>query len=604
MLSLFPQLKWAGYFPVLLIVFLSKDLTAQDSLHRSVQKTASVSDYHNKISPDYHITSIAEFLQGRVSGLKVTPYTGQPGTAAVLDIRGITSISGNNYPLFVIDGQVLNTSPDYTAAGHQARPADILGGMNLHDIETIEVFKDALTTGIYGAMGGNGVIKITTKSGKGPGKITYHNRMDMASQPKRLTVLNSGDYMQYMNEARQNSGESPLYTEEQLQDLSKASINWQDRVFKNSLSQSHYLSLSGRSEKSNYYISGNYSGQNGASYTDYTVGGLRINAEHTIASKLKLSLHSYYSNTYRTHAGDVPAAAAGESNFAPLFALVNNPLLQDSVAPADPLIFHLKENGQDLNMLMGNINASYRFNKSWAYTLQAGTSRYNAERETKRGGAIVRDRNKNKSFNLFSELTYHKSQDEHTLDASVLYSRYKRRKQTFNRSGLNSLPAFDLNSDFYRPSYTQYSMRETGLHSFKARLGYNYDSRYSLTLAGTYEGSSQYAPGSNWKLFPSAAGSWTISNEKNFNQQVISLLRIRSGYGISGTEHLISIGASDIVPYSYYPFGVSIDPGYVNSGYENLKHPVVKNFNVGTDIILQQINLIFPSIIIRKTSSI
>src|SRR5690606_3736432 len=100
------------------------------------------------------------------------------------------------------DGQILNISPHHTAAGAQARPADVLGGMNLHDIESIEVCKDALTTGIYGAMGGNGVIKITTKSGKGPGKITYHNRMDMARFPKRLAMLNSGDYMQYINEAR------------------------------------------------------------------------------------------------------------------------------------------------------------------------------------------------------------------------------------------------------------------------------------------------------------------------------------------------------------------------------------------------------------------
>ncbi|TZF83841.1 SusC/RagA family TonB-linked outer membrane protein [Pedobacter sp. BS3] len=566
---------------ILFPLFVTQLLKAQDAHEKTINDSClsvvTVCDY--KLSPDYHANSIAGFLQGRVAGLKVTPYSGQPGTATTLDIRGITTISGSNYPLIVIDGQVLNATPGHTIAGDNSRPTDVLGGISLEDIETIEVLKDAATTGIYGAMAGNGIIKITTKQDKKQGKLTYFNRVDMAGLPRQQSVLNAGDYMRFINEGRQNSGQSPLYTDEQINTLSANSINWQDRVFKNSFSQMHYLSLSGSNDKSNYFVSGNYNDQNAiASQSDYLTGGLRINADHTFGSKLKVGLRSYYSGTRHNYAGNTTEAAFGETNFAPLFALINSPLENNPAFSDSALTFYLNKNDAKLDILLGNINASYHFNEKWTYNFLAGIDRYHAKNElvrTTSGDEVaVHDGNKNTSYTIFNELNYRETRQAHTFDVSAIYAWQKWKNETVNGTSL-----FDYEGS---RSYSSYN---AGLHSIKARVGYDYDKRYALTLTGTYEGMSRYAPDSRWKLFPSAGFNWTISNEKNFNWQVISLLRLRTGYGVAGIEYVRSANYVETGSLVYYP-GSTVGPGYVLSDMNNanLKPSLVKNFNIGADI--------------------
>src|SRR5690606_32628117 len=198
--------------------------------------TGSISSVRLKDVDENKVNNFVEALQGRVSGVNIVLNTGEPGAAISFNIRGMTSVTGSNQPLIVIDGQPIESSFDATYAGTgldggaDIPPADPLAALNTNDIESIEILKDASSTAIYGSRGANGVVLITTKAGKsGKDRVTYSTRWDVSQLPKQLEMLSTYEYMLMKNEAAVNDGKAPVYAQTRLDSAYKElNINWQD----------------------------------------------------------------------------------------------------------------------------------------------------------------------------------------------------------------------------------------------------------------------------------------------------------------------------------------------------------------------------------------
>ncbi len=200
------------------------------------------------------ISSFDRALQGAAAGVQVTQVSGQPGSAVSIRIRGGNSITGGNEPLYVIDGfPVYNNNGD-ASSGVTAGPSiNALASLNPSDIESIEVLKDASATAIYGSRGANGVVIITTKKGKaGQNTLSYDAYYGTQTVLKKVDVMtNSKDWAILKNEARANSGKTPYYTQDQINQLS-GGTDWQKEAFRSAAIQNHQLSLTGGDDRTRY----------------------------------------------------------------------------------------------------------------------------------------------------------------------------------------------------------------------------------------------------------------------------------------------------------------------------------------------------------------
>lgn len=193
-----------------------EDITVVSVGYGTVRKsdlTGAVSTVKFERINENKVVSIPEGLQGRIAGVQIITNTGEPGSGMTFNIRGKTSITGSNQPLIVLDGQPIESGLGGTNAGialdggAEIPPADPLASINPNDIASIEILKDASSIAIYGSRGANGVVLITTKSGKsGNDKLTYTTRFDVSRIPKKLNMLSSLDYVNYRNEAYLNDG--------------------------------------------------------------------------------------------------------------------------------------------------------------------------------------------------------------------------------------------------------------------------------------------------------------------------------------------------------------------------------------------------------------
>lgn len=215
---------------------------------------------------------IEDALKGKVSGVQITQSSGQPGADSKVRIRGIGTIN-NSDPLYIVDGMAVDGGIAY---------------LNPVDIESVEILKDAASAAIYGARAANGVILVTTKSGKeGKAKINYNFSYGWQNPWKKKAVLDATEYMTLMNESYINDGNLPIYTKEQIASAGKGT-DWQDEVFNyDAPVQNHQLSVSGGNEKANYFVSLGYYDQEGIvggnfGKSNYNRWSLRTNSSYTV----------------------------------------------------------------------------------------------------------------------------------------------------------------------------------------------------------------------------------------------------------------------------------------------------------------------------------
>ena len=271
-------------------VFLEEDTNMLDELvvigYGTVKKrdlTGSVSQVKSKDMTDFTVSNPMQALQGRVPGLNLTTNTGSPEGNFTIRIRGTNSIKGDNGPLYIIDGMPANAS-----------------SVNSFDIESVEVLKDASATAIYGSRGANGVILITTKSGRaGKTQVNYNFEYGIQTLRKKMEMMDATEYMKFYNIQQTNDKGSPYFTDAQIA-AAGTGFDWQDAVYDSAPVKNHNISVQGGNEKTRFVVSGSAMLRDGIiKSTGYNKYNLRSSIDHDINKMWNVQLKMGYAYTYR-----------------------------------------------------------------------------------------------------------------------------------------------------------------------------------------------------------------------------------------------------------------------------------------------------------------
>ncbi|MFY0483956.1 SusC/RagA family TonB-linked outer membrane protein [Flavobacterium sp. PLA-1-15] len=524
--------------------------------------------------------NIDQMLQGKAAGVSVTNNSGQPGGAASIRVRGTTSISGTNEPLYIIDG--LPISGDATSIATSGRPisgndfstsggagnnaVNPLSMINPNDVESIDILKDASATAIYGSRGANGVIIITTKSGKkGTGKISYEGFTSVQSIANKLEVMNLQQYAQSKNELAALYGAEPR-PEFAHPELLGNGTNWQDEVYRTAIAKSHQISFSGGKDATSYYVSGGFLDQEGtllgSGYKRYT---MRVNLDTKVKDWLKvgtnmgtgitnetLTINQSYtgliSNTL-LQSPDIPVRNVDGS-----FAGPND--TSQNVTYFNPVAEALsKDNKLVRKNFYGNVFAEASLFEGLKYRMELGANTEFSEHTqftpTYKWGvqeniiSLLNERRQNwYSTNIKNLLTYDKTigkhhftvlagqeaNDSHWEGVIATGSNF----QTNTIYGLNLADPDKYVVDSYKGSQA--------LFSVFGRLIYDFDNRYSFTASYRGDQSSKFDQVSDkqWGYFPSVAVSWKLSSEKFMEntRKYIDNIKFRVGYGETGNQQI------------------------------------------------------------------
>lgn len=498
--------------------------------------------------------NVTESLGGKISGVNITKSSNRPGAGMSMEIRGKSSLTGSNSPLYVIDGV-----PSYNG----------LDFINAADIQSIEVLKDASSTAIYGSRGANGVVLVTTKGAtKREGFTIDYNGYVGLKTPTNIPDMigNMGNGLEYYDYRtllwKRKYGEGSLARPDFLTDAEKLRIkngefyDWIRELASNSMVVEHSLSGSGGTEKTSYSLGLGYIKNDGfignESYERYTAN---IGLEHKITNKFTFGLRNYLAVSKTDHGSNdallnayliPPIVSPYDENGNYLFncqptSSKINPFIQveNNIRQTDAFYANLVGflEYKPIKGLSIKTQAALQYNSStygeWVGTMtqqNSGVTPPSATRKEDNSQTILWENivNYNKTF-----------ADVHRLNATAVFSMQKDASKG-SEASVENLPYESLwhalgTAENIRNLSSYYF--ETKMMSSVLRLNYSYDDRYTLTLTGRYDGTSRLAADNRWGFMPSVAVAWQIKNE-NFLKDVdwISSLRPRISYGKSGKE--------------------------------------------------------------------
>lgn len=576
--------------------------------------TGAVTSVPGKTLNELPVASVQQALQGRVAGVQVTN-NGSPGTDPIVRIRGISSISYASDPLYVIDGF----------------PTGNLASIDMRDIETVDVLKDASAAAIYGSRATNGVIMITTKKGRRDHKVhvnldTYYGTQTVTS---RLDLLNTEQFKQYALAYRGSQVprllppevDKPIYAGA-TQTYGQTNTNWQDEYFENGPMTQTNVGLSGGNDMSRFYASAGYMDQQGTTPSvAFRRYNFRLNSDHIISKVFTFGENLY--TAYGTQHFDNNETGS-RSNLVNVIRIMPHMPVYDPTSnggyrgvnsvldggdPTNPIEdAELKNPGtRDLVKVLGTTYLDINFTKWLKFRSTFGvdyanglTSRFSPifnDNGTVAGSsatqATIFNNRAISTILLFTEqLTFDRTFGDHHFNAILAYEQQGQKTKQENASGnqlSNDLRTLNNASNVS----VQTLVGENNIISYLGRVTYDYKGKYLVNAAIRRDGLSIWAPGKKWATFPSASIGWRIDQEDFMrNNNKISELKLRAGYGITGlngtvlgnTPWLTSVSANS----AYYPFGGVISSGPASSiqsfGNEDLEWETTKQFNLGVDL--------------------
>ena len=575
-------------------------------------------------------------MQGQTPGVNIVSTSGQPGAAMSVTIRGLGTV-GNSQPLYLIDG----VGGDITT-------------LNPADIESIDVLKDAASAAIYGAQAANGVVLVTTKSGKeGSSKITYDGYVGWQTLGRKFNMLNSNQYMQIMDEARLNSGMSPVdWTSlNSIRDVNGNVYNtdWIDQAVDNgALTTSHSLAFTGGSKTSTYSISGGYTGQDGliggSDVSYYKRYNLRANSEHkmfnglvTIGEHIGLvykdsrgmNTGNIYNNNLRSAFSASPIYpvydADGNYNSTvgtdwnvndgnPYGTMMMNRYNQSKGTSVDANVYIQIEPIKNLKLRsVFGVNyggSDYRsFTPVYKFTPQSVNNVTSVNQSHGNGTSLV----------WTNTLAYEFNIKEHHISALLGSETTRYDGSSTGSYGVNLTAGFDdwehayvanteMSNENRKVSGGPYD--STRGQSFFGRLGWSWKDRYMINATMRADGSSKFAKGHRWGYFPSVSAGWTLT-EEDFMKSAASwldFLKLRLSWG--------QVGNANIKCYQYlapvttsntnYNFGADGGKtGWTMGAYtsrlanENVKWETSEQYNLGLDarFLKQRLSFTFDAYI-------
>jgi TonB-linked SusC/RagA family outer membrane protein len=525
--------------------------------------TGSVSSITEKDFNKGVNVSAEQLIAGKVSGVQIVQSSGEPGGGINVNIRGMGSLNAGNSPLYVVDGfpidnssAVSGTGANFTGMRTARNP---LNSINPGDIASIEVLKDASATAIYGSRGANGVVLITTKSGKEGGlKVNYDQYYGVQNVMHDLDLLNANDYKTVMNSLIDaGAGNAGLKIGE-----FSGGTNWLNLMYqKNAPIKNHNISFSGGNQSTKYHTSLNYFDQDGvlinSSNKRYSA---RINLEHT-NKDFKFGSNitsSYVSDAYvvngmdlNERAGIIYAAVAYEPTLS-VFDKDNNYVLSKNMNIDNPLaLANGKTSGSELYRTLGTIYGEYKFLKDFTARLNLGADLTSQRRDTyvdrqtiegrANGGIASILSGTNNSF--LSEFTLNYKKQFNNQDLNVLFGttaqQFNFNDESSQGSGFPSDATKSDNMSLGDPTrYIVTSGRSrNSLLSYLGRVNYNIAEKYLLTASLRIDGSSRFGENNKYGVFPSFAFAWRLENEEFMKDvEYITSLKLRSSWGQTGNQ--------------------------------------------------------------------
>lgn len=561
------------------------------------------------------ISSIDQGLVGRAAGVLVTQTSGMPGATASIRIRGASSLQGGNEPLYVIDGVPVYSGSGFGETGGSARMS-ALSTINPNDIESIEILKDASATAIYGSRAANGVILVTTKTGKnGRDIIAFDAYYGIQSVVKTIDVLDATSYASLVNEAYANDGLTQPYTQDFISKIHNngKGTDWQNEIYRSAPMQNYQLSFSGGDERSTYAASLNYLNQEGIVLnSDLKRYSGRINFSRKMGQKFRvashLSLSRNVSNTVETDVGGEGGVITGALKFNPILPVYTNTALgvytqvnvPGSLYPNPVATAMELKRKNNTTRILGDYSGELEIIKNLKAKVLFGidyfmnkANRYTPSNIYQSGGvasASVSDAtytnwlnentltysgtiNNNHTINLLAGATFQRNRDE-GLSASS--QGFVNNVLQYNNLGSGSV--------YNRPGS---SATEWSIMSYLGRINYNFKSKYLFTASGRYDGSSRFGEKNKFAFFPSGAFAWRAGEEDFIrNLNLFSNLKVRFGYGVTGNQEIGLYTSLPTLASGNYTIGQTLVSGFFPNGIPNpdLKWERTGQYDAGIDI--------------------
>ena len=509
--------------------------------------TTAITSVKTKDLEQRPIISAAQAIQGRAAGIQVVQPNGAPGAGLAVRIRGNTSISASNDPLYVVDGI----------------PVQDISSIAPNDIESMQVLKDASSAAIYGSRAANGVVLITTKQGKrNEPKVSVNTYIGVSEIAKKIPSLNTQQYYELMNETKAVATATLVGLTDKT--------DWYKETFRAGFTQNTQLSVSNASDNTKYYLSAGHTKEDGIIRSSFFE---RYNVRLNLEAKMRQWLTFETNLSYADYESNGIISGLGANRAGVVLSVINTPhyapIWSDKTGEEGWYYYDFKganlshpvenisrraDNLLKNNRFVGSGSAIVQLMKGLRYKstlaidrLSSKENRFTDPKLTSYGrrnyGEAADIRKNNTLFTFDNILTFDKTFSKHNLsllagtsftnakmDASEMYATH------FLTSDIKTLNAANKIGQGSITNAEEWSMM-----SYLGRLSYNYDSKYLLTANFRADGSSKLAPGKRWGYFPSVSVGWRLSRESFLsNIEWLSELKLRGGWGQTGNQAGIS----------------------------------------------------------------
>lgn len=548
------------------------------------------------------ISNFQSAISGKAAGVRVTPTNGKVDGALNIDIRGVPGLNARARPLYVLDGVPLLDIPESLATGSALNP---LISLSATEIESIEILKDASSAAIYGARGANGVVLITTKSGKaGKSKISLNVSSGISSPTNVVEFLNTDQYLELYREAAEFQPWGPAFIESQFElfsvgnEIGSIDTDWNDVVFRTGTQSNMDFSLSGGDDKTTYYIGGAYNDTKGIIIgNDLERITARVNVKHKFSKLLTAGMNMGYSNTSTNRVAD------DGSFLTPLQAIAQSPLSPPRLPDGSPNSTTLYPNFllendfastvSGLRRLTGKFYGEFKFSDRLKFNSDFGYDFNLTSDDNFRGSQTPFNSTNGEAFvqSAVGEsvvwsnyLTYLHTLSESSLINVVAGMEYTEANRSVNNVRGTQFPSDDLTTIINAAEITD------GL-GFESKYTFlSYFTRASLSLSDKYfikgsirrDGSSRFGANNRFGIFPSLSVGWLLTGEPIFaNIQGMSHLKLRASYGQLGNAEIGDFPSQYLfrgVSYNQLP---GLDP--FRPGNPDLSWETSTQFDIGLE---------------------
>ena len=570
--------------------------------------TGSVTALKGEGLAEVPVTSIDKMLAGKLAGVQLSSYSGQPGSPTTIRIRGISSINAGNEPLWVVDGIPIIADDNRQLSSNGAGSGSNTAFINPNDIESITVLKDAAAASVYGSRAANGVILVTTKSGKsGQAKFTARAKFgaQQLANDNHFRPMTGEELVAYWRDAARNAGSDPddptsaYYVPESI--LEGGTHNWYKDLTRIGTLQEYEVNASGGNDRATYYSSLSFHKNKGVYYgTDYSRFSARVNADYKLTNSLTAGtrVNVAYNNS---NSGPMSSSYYVNPAFSMFRLLPWTPLRNPDGSFSQPA-----ENSKINPMATATYDEyndkEYRFNGTmfleWKpikqLTLKTTNSAEASFMDSRNYNSDIADPDGQTSLTTLAskELRYTTS---NTVTYQDLFGQHSVRVLAGQEAMINTYDYVGLESPNVDPAIpypttaiasedsAYYTWSQYSLLSFFGVADYNYANKYFLSASLRADGSSLFGSSNKWGLFWSVSGSWNVDKESfmDFSKNWLSQLKLRASYGVNGNNNIAAYRAYGVYGTTQYN-GVT---GMVPSRPDNpdLSWEKNKTWNVGLD---------------------